>query len=188
MIASCDPSSPQTPASSHSVYFYQHEDLLLDEVARRIDAALNRGHTGIVIARPSFRRRLTLELDLKRRRAQGVVDKHGTLIALDAQETLDKFMVSGWPHQGKFDRVVGDLVERSTSGGGEVAAYGEMVGLLCEQGNFDAAQRLEKLWNDLLGVRRFSLVCGYHAGLFTSPAGQASYKHLCDAHHEVFRV
>jgi hypothetical protein len=107
---------------------------------------------------------------------------------LDAQETLDKFMVAGWPHQGKFDRVVGDLVKRCISRGEEIAAYGEMVGLLCEQGQFDAAVRLEKLWNDLLGKRRFSLICGYPAGLFTSPAGRASYKHLCDAHHKVFQV
>jgi hypothetical protein len=187
MTASPESKCQETPASSHCVYFYEDGDLLRDEVARYISAALNRGHTGIVIARVSFRRRLALELN-KHRRDQPVSNQYGTLIALDAQETLDKFMVAGWPHQGKFDRVVGDLVERCISGGEEVAAYGEMVGLLCEQGNFDAAVHLEKLWNDLLGKRRFSLICGYSAGLFTSPAGRASYKHLCDAHHKVFQV
>ncbi len=39
----------------------------MDEVARDIGVALNRGHTAIVMARASFRRRLALELNKHRR-------------------------------------------------------------------------------------------------------------------------
>lgn len=175
-----------SPSSVHFVRFYEDDGPLLAQLTRHIATALHAGHTGIVIARLALRRELTARLE--REHTHGLPSRPGTLIALDAQETLDKFMVEGWPHEGMFNHVVGKLVERSTSGGKEVAVYGEMMALLCDQGNFEAAVRLEKLWNALLKGCRFSLFCACPARLFTNPRGMASYRHLCDAHQEVLQA
>ncbi len=177
-----EPRSSQAASqtASHWVRFYDHEADNLSHVAAHIHAALERGRTGIVIAKPALRRDLVTRLQ-----TMPHSQTFGSLITLDAQETLNKFMMDGWPHEGKFTAVVGELVQRAGLQQ-PPAAYGEMVALLCEQGNFQAAIRLEKLWNDLLGQHAFSLLCAYPRRLFTDGLGtHAAYRPLCDAHHQV---
>jgi signal transduction histidine kinase len=91
-------------------------------------------------------------------------------VAVDAAETLAKFMLDGWPDAARFAEVAGGLIERvRTVSGGEarrVAAFGEMVALLWIEGNADAAIRLEELWNDLARTHAFSLRCAYPMSSF----------------------
>jgi hypothetical protein len=42
-----------------------------------------------------------------------------------------------------------------------VRAYGEMVDILWQAGNRDAAIRLEEYWNELAKLQTFSLFCAY---------------------------
>jgi len=42
-----------------------------------------------------------------------------------------------------------------------VRAYGEMVDVLWQRGERDAAIRLEEFWNDLARLQTFSLLCAY---------------------------
>ncbi len=166
--------------ASHWVRFYDREEGNLSHVALHLHAALERGRTAIVIAKPELRRNLVTRLQ-----TMPHSQTFGSLVTLDAQETLNKFMMDGWPHEGRFTAVVGELVQRAGLQQ-PPAAYGEMVVLLCEQGNFQAAIRLEKLWNDLLGQHGFSLLCAYPRRLFTDGLGtHAAYRPLCDAHHQV---
>jgi PAS domain S-box-containing protein len=56
--------------------------------------------------------------------------------------------------------VVGGLIARiSSHGKRQVNAFGEMVALLCEQGRYEAAVRLQQLWNGLAELQEFSLLC-----------------------------
>jgi len=45
-----------------------------------------------------------------------------------------------------------------------VRAFGEMVAVLWERDQREAAIELEELWNELLGHHPFSLMCGYPLG------------------------
>jgi hypothetical protein len=62
-----------------------------------------------------------------------------------------------------------------------------MVALLCEQGDYTGALRLEQVWNELLSRYRFSLLCAYPTKLFSNMKGQGSYSHICSANDRVFQ-
>lgn len=98
-------------------------------------------------------------LDTARSAAQG------RFVSLDAQETLAKFMVDGWPDEARFSEVIGGVIQRVTAAAKgaqpRVAAFGEMVALLWTDGKGEAAIRLEQLWNDLAQKHSFYLHSAY---------------------------
>jgi len=157
----------QNPA--HVVQFYGDDGFLLDELSRFIGTALGAGESAVVIAtkehRDGLARRLKMwGLDTTWPATQG------RYVAVDAAETLAKFMLDGWPDAARFAEVVGGLIERvRTVSSGEarrVAAFGEMVALLWIEGKADAAIRLEELWNDLARTHAFALRCAYPMSSF----------------------
>ena len=70
-------------------------------------------------------------------------------LTLDAEETLAKFMINGWPDNVLFNNFVTDILRRAKAGGRRVRAFGEMVAVLWAQGNSGATVRLEHLWQRL---------------------------------------
>ena len=150
----------------HVVRFYEDDCYLMDEASEFLDAALRTGGAGILIATPEH------AVAVKQRLAGfGGAAAHGRwypgeLIILDARETLDRFLVEGWPDEQRFFDVVGAVVGAAASGGRKVHAFGEMVALLCAEGRHDAALRLEELWNLLARQHSFALYCAYRTDLF----------------------
>lgn len=150
----------QMSDSDHFVQFYESDAFLLNSISGFIGAALGAGDAGIVVAAKS-------RLDGVERRLQSygldtaAASARGQYIALDASETLSKFMVNGSPEPGRFAEVVGGIIERAAEGRQRVRIFGEMVALLCGEGNHIAAIDLEKLWNNLRDNHSFSLFCAY---------------------------
>jgi len=105
------------------------------------------------------------------------------LIALSAEATLSRFMVDGWPDAGLFEASVGEIVARARRGGRSVRAYGEMVAVLWERGNFAGAIRLEQLWNRLIERDGFRLLCAYEKRLFHTADAQ-SRREIRDLHSD----
>jgi len=171
--------------SEHLVQFYDDEAELVPALVKYVGTALNLGHDAIVIARPGITGQVVTELRQQHLQRLSQARPRGRLTTLDAQATLKTFMVDGWPDPQAFERNVAPVVAKATSEGRSAVAYGEMVALLCEQGQYAAAVRLEKVWNDLLGRLRFSLLCAYPMRLFTNMAGKGSYPHICEAHERV---
>jgi len=88
----------------------------------------------------------------------------GGLVLLDANETLDAFMIDGRPDRDRFAASVGNLlISASDNGRRSVRAFGEMVALLWDDDQVTAAIELEDLWNGLAGHAPFSLFCAYPA-------------------------
>jgi signal transduction histidine kinase len=176
----------QNPA--HVVQFYGDDGFLLDELSQFIGTALGAGESAVVIAtkehRDGLARRLKMwGLDTTWPAIQG------RYVAVDAAETLAKFMLDGWPDAARFADVVGGLIERvRTVSGGEarrVAAFGEMVALLWIEGNADAAIRLEELWNDLARTHAFSLRCAYPMSSFSREEDGDLLLKICAEHSAV---
>src|SRR5579863_10305561 len=131
-------------AHAHGVQFYGDDAYLLDGLARFIGGALGSGDSSIVIATKPHRdglakRLLGCGVDLT------VATQQGRFVALDASETLGKFMVEGWPDRELFHQVVGGLVAQcrlsGRAGQSKLAAFGEMVALLWAEGKAEAAIR-----------------------------------------------
>ena len=170
---------------SHFVRFYHEDAVLLAEVADFLDRGLRGGGWAIVIATQDHLASLRQQL-----MGLGSLEGQprwfpGELVMLDAAGTLAQFMVDGWPDARRFDEVVGNLVRKACAGGQPVHAFGEMVALLCEQGLYDAAVRLEELWNGLGEACRFSLFCAYPWHLFPTEALAADFRRVCCAHDHV---
>ena len=108
-------------------------------------------------------------------------------LALDADETLDKFMVNGMPDAAKFVEAMTAVMKRARKNGHEVRAFGEMVALLWERGNAKATMDLEDLWNKFCATQRFSLFCAYPKNGFGHNAGN-SVMHICSAHSKVIQA
>jgi len=171
---------------SHFVQFYTDDAALLDEVADFMDGALRRGDTAVVIATAEHRAEIERRLHGARHAVGATHWFSGEYIALDANETLARFMREDWPDDELFDEVVGGVIRGATQGGECcVRAFGEMVALLCERGNHAAAIRLEELWNGLSHRHDFSLYCAYPLNLFTKPEDALAFQHVCARHSHV---
>lgn len=146
--------------SEHFVQFYETDTFLLDAVGAFIGTALRAGHAGVVIATPAHREGLAARLrDAGLDVAAALAS--GQYVALDAAETLSRFMVDGVPDARRFAEVTGEIIARVAAGGRRVRVFGEMVALLAVAGNHRAAVRLEAFWNDLQRTQSFALFCAY---------------------------
>ncbi|MEN3367193.1 MAG: hypothetical protein V7606_4467, partial [Burkholderiales bacterium] len=148
---------------NHVVQFYAEESSLYSRVTAFMRPGLLSGENAVLIATRPHRDAIERLLQ-----QSAPCDGYpGSLIFFDAQETLSTFMVDGWPDSARFMAVIGSLLARvSKNGVVPVRAFGEMVALLCEQGNPEAAIRLEHLWNQLAGESGFSLLCAYPMSAF----------------------
>ena len=138
------------------------------------------GQPAIVIATPAHRAAIVEHLRGKSIDC-GRAIREGNLLLLDAQETLDLFMIGDEPHATVFFDNVGRLIEQALNGRKMVLrAYGEMVDVLWRAGKSESAIKLEMLWNRLAVKYRFSLLCGYSLGNFyKQPDGML----MVSAHH-----
>jgi PAS domain S-box-containing protein len=177
--------SRSPPAAEHFVRFYDQEPELLDEVADFLDDALRSGGFAVAIATTPHCR------ELQRRLAGfgGAVDGptkwfSGQLLVLDAAQTLDAFMRNGKPDAALFEATIGPILQRGRPGK-PLHAFGEMVALLCERGDYEAALALEQLWNGIASRYAFALYCGYPMRLFGSAERSQAFRHVCAAHARI---
>ncbi len=160
-------------SSGHVVQFYSDDSYLIEALSKYVGTALGAGDSAIVIATPPH-----VDALAQRLRARGLdiakSARQGRYVALDAADTLAKFMRHGRrasaAAEGKNPRV---------------AAFGEMVALLWAQGNADAAIKLEQFWNDLASTHSFSLRCAYPLAGFCDAAHAEPFLKICSEHSAV---
>jgi hypothetical protein len=172
-IAPCD----------HFVQIYEDNDIFLDTLEGFVSGGIRSGDSVIVIAIPSNRKALEERLYAQGIDLMGAVEQD-QYIALDAEETLSKFMVSGWPDDELFKQVITSLLARARGEGRRVRAFGEMVALLWARGDQAATVRLEHLWQGLCQMEAFALFCAYPKSGFTMNA-ESSISEICAAHSKV---
>lgn len=168
--------------SEHLVQLFDEPGSLVAALADFLEAGWKLGDALLVVARPASWALTTPELDARGCPVADLIAS-GRLVILDAATTLATFMVNGEPDPEKFGASVGNLVRalcaRSDAG---LTVYGEMVDILVGQGNFQGAERLEKLWNSLAGDCSFKLLCGYSAQHFGDEKTTAHLQHICGLH------
>ncbi|MBW3546797.1 MAG: MEDS domain-containing protein [Actinobacteria bacterium] len=179
-----------TPAATagapahHLLELYEGDEVLADSVRAHLSAGLRGGETAIVVATEAHRRLFAAALS-RRGVDVGAAQAAGRYLALDAGETLSRFMVDGAPDPTRFWTAMGGLVDAATGAGRRARIYGEMVALLWAEGNVAAAIALEDLWNELSGARPFSLLCAYPTAAFDPVESTALFRVLCEQHSRV---
>ena len=156
--------------SGHACQVYAEPKELLTSLTAYVGGALWASEAAVVIASKPILDRLDDQL-----RQSGLDLGHfrgdDRYIALSAEGTLGRFMVNDWPDEQRFRQLIGAVLERARRGGRPVRAYGEMVAILWSQGAYQAAIRLEHLWNRLLEGNAFRLLCGYGRAEFSRAGG-----------------
>ena len=170
--------------TDHFVQFYEADDFLLNSLGEYTAAALKAGEAAIVVATEEHREELEARLRKHGLDVAAAVEC-GQLILRDASETLSKFMVNGSPDSALFAGIVGDIIARAGEGRPCVRVYGEMVALLWAEGNYDAAIRLEELWNDLQQKHSFALFCAYPMNGFAGDGPGRGLPDVCTTHSRV---
>jgi PAS domain S-box-containing protein len=172
----------------HVVQFYSEDSALLDGLVQFIGSALKAGDASLVIATPPHREELA-----RRLQADGIdvtaAAAQGRYVPLDAAATLSTFMIRGMPDPVLFEQMVGERVERARAAAGNeslhLVAFGEMVALLLQNGQPDAALALERLWTKLSKAHSFSLHCAYPMREFSQTSRRDLFPRVCDEHTAV---
>jgi MEDS: MEthanogen/methylotroph, DcmR Sensory domain len=167
----------------HAVVFYRGNELV-DLVGEYLLTAVKDGGVAIVVAAPDHRMWLNAWLtragvDLAAARSTG------SYLVLDADETMRRFMVNGYPDPAAFWQAISPVLTSSTGRRGPVRFFGEMVSLLWDAGLVSAAIEVEALWNEMARQYPFSLLCAYRAGSVTGEEHSDGLAQVCAAHTSV---
>jgi signal transduction histidine kinase/ActR/RegA family two-component response regulator len=173
-----------TGESEHFVQFYETDSFLLNSLTDFVGTGLRAGNGVVVLGAKGRRQGLDESL-----RQSGLdpsaLRASGQYLPLDAAKTLSQFMIGELPDRALFTEVVGSIIERAGRGGRELRAFGEMVALLWEAGNYEGAIRLEELWNDLQKTHSFSLFCAYPMKQSDGRARVKPFTDVCAAHARI---
>jgi hypothetical protein len=158
----------QTRPHGHLVQLYEADDTaLVDSVAGYFVEGLKRRQGAVIVATPHQREAF---LDALTRLGTDVDESLACqqLVIFDAHALLETFMIDGSPDEGRFDESVGAIIRQANvrARGQGLRVYGEMVGELWKRRQFEAAIRLEHLWNKLAESVEFHLYCSYPIDLF----------------------
>jgi CheY-like chemotaxis protein len=159
-----------TPGT-HMVQFYEHDSQLRRGVQTFVDHARNERQPCVMIAR--------------RRTFEGVIgaDSRNGVRFIDAQAALDAIMDGHTPDTALFEKTLSQLWnELKPAGSGALWIYGEMVDMLSEAGNYEAAIRLEKVGQGVLEKLPVAIMCGYGLEHFDT-SGEAKRLHAVCQHH-----
>lgn len=167
----------------HFVQFYESTDFLVSSVAEFIIHGLKVGESCIVAATRDHLQKLSdamgafyAEFD------RAVAD--GRYVSIDADETLASIIIDGQPDRAAFFQTMIPILDAAVERKAEVRIFGEMVGLLCLSGNYEAAVKLENLWNELRQQYCFSLFCAYPMHSLDNATGDVM-THICGGHTRV---
>jgi len=166
--------------SDHIAHFYEDDEAFLFTLSGFIAEGLAKGEGAILIATPHHL------ASLENRLEKCGVDLASALledryIALDADAALASFMRAELPDEQLFEDLVRKLIERASTKGRRVRAFGEMVALMWANGQKEATIRLECLWNTFCRSYGFCLLCSYPKAGFTKDA-QQSIAEICGHH------
>jgi PAS domain S-box-containing protein len=178
---------PSGAQGSHLVQFYEDDDFLVDSIVRFVKAGLATGDPVLLVATVEHQNALCRQLA-----SQGIDVASGQpasqLTLLNARETLDRIMMGGLtPDPKRFNEVVGGALATIAAArpNARVHVYGEMVDLLCRDGNAEAAIWLEQQWNELAKHHRFSLLCAYSLDPFAGEGRESLLERVCDQHAQM---
>jgi hypothetical protein len=173
-------------SAGHAVQVYADLDELAGSVAAYLSAGFEAGEPAVVVATRAHVGRFAEKLD-----AAGwderKIQADRLLVLADADATLAQFMDGKLPSATAFEAVLGGLLDRVAERfpRERIRVFGEMVGLLAERGQIEAAVKLEQLWNELARRRSFSLLCGYRLDVFDRATQTGLLPDVCAEHSHV---
>lgn len=168
------------------VQFYNDDQRLGRVVGDFLVAGLTAGEPTMLLVSPERRDLFTRELE-QRGIAVEAEQQRRRLVLLDPEEALASFMVDGLPDAKAFALHVGTLFSSISAGepARRVRAYAEMVDLLWQRNQREAAVALEKLWGEPVTTHHATMLCAYSMRSFDQPSDSAQLRLICEHHSHV---
>jgi hypothetical protein len=164
----------------HSVVFY-HDNELAQVVGEYLLRAITDGGVAVIVATPEHRLWINAWL-MQAGVDLSAVTANGSYVVLDARRTMDGFVVGEWPDAAAFWNVLSPILASATGRRRTVRVFGEMVALLWEAGQVEAAIEVEALWNEMAGQFSFSLLCAYPQASAADADHNDALARVYDAH------
>src|SRR5688572_1178946 len=177
---------PTTP--EHILQLFDTPDSLSNVVSAFLYEGWELGEHLLVVSKPRHWTRIADRLARRGCREAEAVEQ-GRLTVLDVHATLSGMMRGQHVDAALFRTTLGALVARLAGSGTRAGlrVYGELVEVLAEEANFEAARQLEELWNELRAQHPFTLLCGYSAAHFAGRGAAPALRAICDLHTRVQR-
>jgi hypothetical protein len=167
----------------HVLQVYENDEVFIDTLCGFIGGGVKAGDCVIIVATEAHLKALDERLISYGIQVQTLIDDD-RYIPLNAEETLAKFMVNGWPDEQLFDETISAVIGRATAKDRRIRVFGEMVAILWAQGNNGATVQLENLWNHFCEKQEMCLFCAYPKAGFTQDI-KASIQHICNTHTRI---
>ena len=144
----------------HFVQFYEKDDFLIDSLCRFVTDGLQANETVVVVATDEHLNALNRRLSDRNLDVVAAITT-GNYVPLSAEATLAELISDGRLSAERFYDVVGNTISQTRISGRRLRVFGELVALLCAEGNIEGAIQLEDLWNELKLAQPLSLYCAY---------------------------
>lgn len=175
---------------AHLMQFYADPSELASNVSLYFSEGFRRGESAVAVSTPAHWEEFRAGLDARGHDPEEL-RRDGRLVVLDARETLSSFLRDGVPDETLFRKALGPVLSKLSARGSNVRAFGEMVSLLWQDRRYDAAVRLEELWNELHDSHRFTLLCAYEGSALApefhgrcAEQVYAAHSHVLPPNHE----
>jgi MEDS: MEthanogen/methylotroph, DcmR Sensory domain len=168
----------------HVLQIYENEGVFLDALTGFVGGGIDADDSCIVIATDYHLTALEKRLGSYGVKIEALVDDR-RYIPLNAEETLSRFMINGWPDENLFNEAIATILQTVRNcTDRRIRAFGEMVAILWAHGNNRATVRLEHLWNKFCNKEKFCLFCAYPKSGFTKEIAESMH-HICCAHEKM---
>jgi hypothetical protein len=171
-------------SSSHLVRFYEDDGEACATICDFLLQGRAQGEAVVVIASMPNRAALAERL-AGRRETLDTMLAEGSVLFRDAREVLEAVVVDGVPDGARFREAVDGILDEVAPGTRRVRVFGEIVELLCRDGNPEAALRLEELWHAYVRERGLALLCAYRMHNLYRELNGGLYHRICAAHDGV---
>lgn len=172
-----------TAPGEHLVLVYRSDEEYLDALESFVCDGLLAGESVVLIATPEHLDQLEPRV-VRRGFNLDTAARAGRYFVMDAEEAQSHFLIDGHADEEHFTLLITEVLRQAASGGRRLRVFGEIVMLLCRQGETGAMLQLEKLWHRLSRERSFLHFCAYPEQGF--PAGDPVCRQaVCEAHSRV---
>lgn len=167
----------------HAVGFYALDSEGIDAVARFVASGWDLDECVIVVCTQAHRTAVDDRL-VSRGYDPVARAEAGRYLVVDAHEAVRELLVEGHIDAAHFMSRLGEVLTQASTAGRPVRAFGEIVAILWEHGDVDAAIDLELLWNEILTEHDFTLLCAYPTDALDH-AELVDVRRVCELHTDL---
>lgn len=170
----------------HIVQLYQDTDFYGEAISVFAAEGLARGESVILVATLPNWENISGRLERKGFRIPDLFDR-GQLTFLNADDMLPRFMRSGLPDGKIFKPLAHETIQKARRGGmyPRVRWWGEMVNVLYVDGDIEASNALEHVFDEIAHEATIPVFCSFLMDKYDPHIYEHAFGNVCNTHSHV---